>query len=103
MKILMYIRAIWWNIGTRYYGSPAKLRKAIRLAKRKAKSTGKRYRVFFVGRRYRVMTRQDIQRQKHFGNWNWEVNSTNMQPHCYFDTENKISNNPKLSELCTSA
>lgn len=102
MKMIMYIRAIWWNIGTRYYGSPAKLRKAIRKAKRLAKKSNKRYRVFFVGRRYRVMTRQDIQRQKHFGNWNRHVNSTNMQPHCYFDSETNIAAKPKYANLCRS-
>lgn len=102
MKVLLYIRAIWWNIGTRYYGSPAKLRRAIRTAKKLSKSTGKRYRVFFVGRRFRAMTRQDIQRQKHFGNWNWHVNSTNMQPHCYFDSETNISSKLKFENLCRS-
>jgi hypothetical protein len=105
MKGLMYIRAIWFNLGTRWHGSPWKLKRAIKKAKKLHEASHinpkkrKRYRVFFVGRKYRAMTRQDIQRQKHFGNWDWHVNATNMQPFCYFDTNTET---PKFTEPCHS-
>jgi len=70
----------------RFKGSPVFLNKAIRRAKKLNAKTGKRYRVFFIKNRYEALTREDIQRRKHSKEWGWHVNSTNMQPHCFFDT-----------------
>lgn len=86
-RIILHIKAFAWAIQTRFYGSRFFLNKAIRQAVKLNRETNKRYRVFFVGQRYRAMTRDDIQRQKHQGVWDWHVNSTNMQSFCWFDTQ----------------
>jgi hypothetical protein len=67
--------------GNRFYKASA-----IRRAKRLHRQTGKRYRVFFLNYNYHVYNRLDIQRAKHEGRWGWHVNSTSMDPLCFFDT-----------------
>lgn len=70
----------------RFKGSDFFLKRAIKKAKKKRAEDGKRYRVFFLQNKYQVLTRSDIQRRKHDNQFGWHVNSTNMQPHCFFDT-----------------
>jgi len=72
----------------RFKGRDAARNRAIKKALRRHRKTGKRYRVFFIQNRYQVMTRRDIQRKKHSGEWGTHVNSTNIDPMKFFDTEN---------------
>lgn len=72
----------------RFRGRDASRNRAIKKALQKHRCDGKRYRVFFLQNRYQVLTRQDIQRKKHSGDWGRHVNSTNMDPMKFFDTEN---------------
>jgi hypothetical protein len=88
MNLLTKIRLIpirfWGNI----YFRKLAIRKAKRLHLSEPNPNRRtRYRVFFIERRYQVLTRQDIQRAKHEKRFASHVNSTNMQPHCFFDTD----------------
>lgn len=74
----------------RFKGSPVFLNKAIRQAKKMKAKTGKRYRVFFLKNRYEVLTRSDIQQRKHAGEYGWHVNSSSMEPFCFFDTDSIV-------------
>lgn len=87
MKIKQYFIALY----IRFKGRESAKNRAIRKAKQLHAKSGKRYRVFFLQNRYEVMTREDIQRKKHAKQWGWHVNSTNMHPHCFFDTANPQS------------
>jgi hypothetical protein len=82
------IQQYFMKLYIRYKGRPGALKKAIRKAKRKHKQTGRRYRVFFLENKYQVLTRSDIQRRKHQKVFGWHVNSTNMDAHKFFDTNN---------------
>lgn len=94
------IGQIFIQLYIRFKGSPFFLNRAIKKAKSLSKSTGKRYRVFFLKNRYQVLTRDDIQRKKHAGEWGWHVNSTNMQPMCFYDSFNDPTIHPIISKLC---
>lgn len=84
--ILIRIKQLWINFWTRYQGSPAKLEKAKKKADRLSLAKGKRYRVFFLKGRYRVMTRLDVQRKKHSGEWNQGVNMTKLENMQFYDS-----------------
>ncbi len=60
--------------------------RAISKAKRKHKKTGRRYRVFFIQKKYQVLSRHDLQKKKHQKIFNRDVNSTNMDLFKTFDT-----------------
>ncbi len=77
-KILMLK---WRFLGNRFFLAKAK-RKAIK----KHKATGKHYTVYFINGKYRVMTRADLQREKHAGSFAWHVNATNMKRFSFFST-----------------
>ena len=87
------------KIYIRFKGSPFFLKRAIKLAKKLNAETGKRYRVFFLQNKYQVLTRDNIQRRKHEKDFDWHVNSTNMQPFCFFDTANSPLCNPQYFKL----
>ncbi|HBL73834.1 MAG: hypothetical protein A2W90_14615 [Bacteroidetes bacterium GWF2_42_66] len=85
------------SIYVRFKGNPIFLKSAIRKADKLSKKTGKRYRVFFLKNRYEALTREDIQRRKHSGEWGWHVNSSNLEPHSFYDTESvSITNHPSF-------
>lgn len=63
-KLFIIIRNWIKLLRIRYQMRPARLKKAIRKADSLHADTGKRYRVFFFGDRYRVWHRQDIRRQQ---------------------------------------
>lgn len=91
MNLLTQIRLI----PIRFYGNVYFRKAAIRKAKKlhyeeKDPQRRKRYRVFFIGKRYRVLNRQDIQRFKHDKVMASHVNMTGLQPHCFFDTDSLI-------------
>lgn len=64
MKIFIIIINWIKLLRIRFQMRPAQLKKAIREADRLHGVTGKRYRVFFFGDKYRVWNRQDIRRQQ---------------------------------------
>lgn len=77
----------WINIlRIRFHGRPGKLKKAKKLAIRRHLKTGKRYRVFFIAMRYRVYTREEIKAKKRAGIFGSHINSTKIDPHKFFDT-----------------
>lgn len=94
MKIKQYFIGLY----IRFKGRESAKNKAIKKAKDFHAKTGKRYRVFFLKNKYQVITRDDIQMRKHAKEYGWHVNSTNMQPLCFFDTQpnrdaiNRVSN-----------
>lgn len=88
----MKIKQFFIGLYIRFKGRDAAKNRAIRRAKKLHLASGdsprnrKRYRVFFLKNRYQVITRDDIQMRKHHKEYGWHVNSTTMQPHCFFDT-----------------
>jgi len=82
----MKIKQLLIGLYIRFKGRDAAKNRAIKKAKAMNLKTGKRYRVFFLKNRYQVITRDDIQMRKHAKEYGWHVNSTNMQPMCFFDT-----------------
>lgn len=76
----------------RYKGRPGAFKRAVKRAKKLHARTGRRYRVFFIGNRYQVLTRQDIQQRKHQKLWGWHVNSTNIDNLKFYDTHGLPNN-----------
>lgn len=70
----------------RFKGRPAALKKAMRLANRLCRRNKKRYRVYFMDRKYQALSRTEIQQKKRSGEWNQNVNVTKMEPMCFYDT-----------------
>jgi len=84
-------RAAWFvitfrGIRVRFAGRPANLQRAIKKAKKLHTKTGRRYRVFFIARRYRVYHRDDIKANKKAGIFRWWINSTTINKISFFDT-----------------
>jgi hypothetical protein len=74
------------SLSIRYHGSPRKLKKAIAKADKLNKKTCKRFRVYFLNGRYRVLTRIQVQRLKHSGAWKPGVNMTSLEHYQFYDT-----------------
>lgn len=96
-KILSWLLAVWlflWspvvrfvrNEYKRFKGRPSALLKAIAKAKKRHLKTGKHYKVYFLENNYQVLTRLDIQRQKHDGVFHRHINATKLHPIAFFDT-----------------
>jgi hypothetical protein len=100
---MIFKRFLNWiiKLRTRYYGSPAKLSEAVNAAEKLHRKKGKRYRVFFIGGRYRAMNRIEVQRKKHAGKWKRRVNMTRLEPLEFYDTEKGYSpeGNALISKL----
>lgn len=78
-----------WYI--RYKGRPYLLDKAIRKANKQYRKTGKRYRVFFFGYKYRVWDRQDIKEQKRIGLLKYDLKvGKDFDGICFYDTHNPV-------------
>lgn len=73
----------------RFWGSPLMLRRAQKKADRMSRKQNRRFRVYFIGGRYRVMTRLDVKAKKHAGDWNPNVNVTKLIPMQFYDTQSK--------------
>lgn len=73
----------------RFKGRDAAKDRAIRKAKALHTETGKHYRVYFLKNKYQALTRRDLKRRQHTGEFGWHVNSTGMKPLCFFDTNSK--------------
>lgn len=71
----------------RYHGRPAAFRRAQRKALRLSRKTNKRYYVYFLNMRYRVMHRDDVRAHKRTGHFRHHVNVSNMKPIEFFDTQ----------------
>jgi hypothetical protein len=88
----MKIKQLLIGLYIRFHGSDFFLNRAIKQARKLHLTSSnnphyrKRYRVFFLKNRYRVISRDNIQMRKHSKEYGWHVNSTNMQPLCFFDT-----------------
>lgn len=82
------VRRKVFEYSIRFHGRPAAFRRAMRKANRLSKKRNKRYRVYFLNRRYRVYHRDDIREKKRSGLFNHNVNVTNMQPIEFYDTKN---------------
>ena len=82
-----------WYI--RFKGRPYLLDKAIREANRMHKKTGRRYRVFFFGYKYRVWDRRQIKEQKRIGLLKKDRKvGKDFDSICFYDTqkpENHVS------------
>lgn len=94
-----FVRLAWplKMLYVRFQGGKFKKNAAINKAKRRHRKSNidpkkrKRYRVFFIGQKYRVYNRDDIQKAKHRKKFGWHVNCSNMQAFCEFDTNNITS------------
>ncbi|MDR1102952.1 MAG: putative virulence factor [Tannerella sp.] len=70
-----------------FRGRPGALRRAVRRAKRLHRKTGRRYRVFFFGYRYRVWSRVDIRRRIKSGLFKSGLKAgKDFDLICFFDT-----------------
>ncbi len=85
-RLLNHIVSVFLKLYIRYKGRDAALKRATKKAMKLHRKTGKRYRVFFLANKYQAITRNDIQQHKHAKDWARHVNSTNLQPLCFFDT-----------------
>jgi len=70
----------------RYWGSPTKRTKAIKKATKMHQADALRYRVIFLGMRYRIICRNDIRAYKKNGTFQYHINSTNIDQFKEFDT-----------------
>jgi len=84
------IKQLLFSLYIRFKGRDAAKNRAIKKAKKQHAEDGKRYRVFFLKNEYQILTRQDLQLRKHTGEFGRQVNSTKMQPFCFYDTNTNI-------------
>jgi len=100
MKIKFYSRLKAFYI--RFKGRPAALERAIRKADRLCKKNRRRYRVYFIGGKYRVLNRTDIQQLKRNRAWSRNVNVTKMRKFEFYDTYRGISKERVVSMNSTT-
>ena len=74
------------SLYVRFKGRPAALKKAIHRANKLCRVNKKRYRVYFLSRKYQAISRPEIQWRKKTGGWKRHVNVTKMEPMCFYDT-----------------
>ena len=89
MMTLLRAKLLMWR--WRFMGNRIFMAMAKRRAIKKHQQTGKHYSVYFIGGRYRVMTRDDLQRAKHTGVFNWRVNATSMREFVFYSTQTSMS------------
>lgn len=87
-KPLRPVRLKLKELRIRFYGRPAALDRAKRKAMELSIKNKKRYRVYFLAMRYRVLHRDDIREAKRAGFFNHNINVTNTQELVFFDTAN---------------
>lgn len=87
-SILRPIRLKVKELRIRFHGRPAALERAKRRALKLSKKENKRYRIYFLGMRYRVLHRDDIRAYKRIGFFNRHINVTNTEALVFFDTAN---------------
>lgn len=81
-----------WLIGLyiRFKGNSIFFQRAVNKANRLHKKTGKRYRVFFFGYKYRVWTRSDIKDRKKSKLFKWHLKAgEDFDKICFYDTNLK--------------
>ncbi len=87
MKIL--IKNFFTKLYIRFCMRPGNLKRAEKKAIQLHKETGKRYRVFFFGYKYRVWTRQDIKERKNIGLFKRDLKAgEDFDSIAFFDTNN---------------
>lgn len=98
IKLIVYVnfirlirlgKRILYKLLIRYYATPKQLQKAINKADELNRETGKRYRVFFLEMRYRVICREDMKDLKRSGFFVYHTNSTKLDNYKYYDTLNR--------------
>jgi|GEM_PF-1259036 hypothetical protein len=97
---MLMLRKIGLSIAilhVRWQASPFKQKQAIKKAIRQNKQTGMRYRVFFIGGRYRVWQRNDIRHLRNAGLFKCELkpgadfdkiaiyDTIKLNPHVHFN------------------
>lgn len=93
MKIFIIIINWIKLLRIRFQMRPSQLKKAIREADRLHNVTGKRYRVFFFGDRYRVWNRWDIRRKQHEELLRRDKKvGVDFDKICFYDTNRKEEN-----------
>ncbi len=86
---MIQIKNFFTKLYIRFCGRDAVLKRAIRKAIKLHNKTGKRYRVFFFGYKYRVWTRQDIKERKNIGLFKSELKAgEDFDTIAFFDTNN---------------
>lgn len=92
--IILTAALLIWAYNTRtvialrikFHGRDSALKRAIKKANKRHLKTGKRYRVFFLGMRYRVYDRGTIKDYKKAGVFNRYINSTTIDHTKFYDT-----------------
>ncbi|MDR1454100.1 MAG: hypothetical protein LBJ01_00455 [Tannerella sp.] len=85
---------------TRFRGRPGALNRAVNRARRLHRKTGRRYRVFFFGYRYRVWNRNDIRGRIKAGLFLSGLKAgKDFDRVCFFDT-NDIEPQNSIEESC---
>lgn len=87
-KLMRPVRLKLKELRIRFHGRPAALERAKRRALKLSKKENKRYRIYFLGMRYRVLHRDDIRAYKRIGFFNRHINVTNTEALVFFDTAN---------------
>ncbi|MDR2764738.1 MAG: hypothetical protein LBB90_06865 [Tannerella sp.] len=81
------IKTYFIQLYIRFCGRPGALRRAIRKAKRLHRQTGRRYRVFFFGYRYRIWNRTQIRGRVRAGLFKHNLKAgKDFDAVCFFDT-----------------
>ena len=85
--IMVKIATPFIRLYIRFRGRPAALHRAIKRARRLHRNTGRRYRVFFFGYRYRVWTRGNIRANIKSGLFKDGLKAgEDFDKICFFDT-----------------
>jgi hypothetical protein len=84
--VFLYQTQVVFNLRIRFHGRPGALKRAIKKATKLHAKDNKRYRVFFLGMRYRVYCRHEIKDYKKAGVFASYINSTTIDSIKFFDT-----------------
>lgn len=86
LKFMHPVRRKVKELRIRFHGRPSAFERAKRRAIKLHKKDGRRYRVYFLAMRYRVLHRDDVRAAKRAGFFNHNVNVTNTAELNFFDT-----------------
>jgi hypothetical protein len=86
LLVFIYQTRMVFELRIRFHGRPGALKRAIKKAKKLHAKDNRRYRVFFLGMRYRVYCRHEIKDYKKAGVFASYINSTTIDSSKFFDT-----------------
>ena len=102
-KIIVNILMAFLIARTKWRANLPHFRKAVKRAERRAQPTngtkGKRQYVYFIGGKYRVFSRKDIQYLKMRGIFRPEMNVEKMGKICLYDTLSHSNTHPSYSHI----